>query len=83
MICLLTRQIEELAPFGNLCEYLKKEGEKSTLKQLHTFASQLADAMAYLEDKKIVHCDLAARNLLLTRVDVVSGPVKVIVHRWD
>ena len=32
---------------------------------------QIADAMAYLEKKRIVHCDLAAKNILVKKPDCV------------
>ena len=50
------------------------EGEHLSLQLFHTYACQIADAMAYLEKRRIVHRDLAIRNLLLAHIDFVSLP---------
>jgi len=34
---------------------------------------QMAEAMAYLEERRIVHRDLAIRNILLAHVDLVRS----------
>ena len=67
-----THQVEELAPFGSLHSYILKEGSHATLQLFHTYSCQIADAMAYLETRRIVHRDLAIRNILLAHVDFVS-----------
>ncbi len=54
---------------------MKKEGSKSSLKLLYTYALQIADAMEYLESRRVVHRDLAIRNILLAHVDLVRGGV--------
>lgn len=51
---------------GNLVDFLRSRGRHQVEKeQLHQFAIDVADGMAYLESKNFVHRDLAARNVLL------------------
>ena len=69
---LLLFQIEELAQFGSLHKYIQKEGRYLSLQLFHTYACQIADAMSYLEKRRILHRDLAIRNVLLAHVDHVS-----------
>ena len=65
-------QVEELAPFGCLQHYLERKGKNLNLRHFHAYACQVADAMTYLEKKRIVHRDLATRNILLVAKDMVS-----------
>ena len=59
------RMLTDFAENGELPGYIKRK--KSSLDERHvaTWASQIADAMAYLEKENIVHRDLAARNILV------------------
>uniref|UniRef100_A0A0N5A1Q9 Protein kinase domain-containing protein n=1 Tax=Parastrongyloides trichosuri TaxID=131310 RepID=A0A0N5A1Q9_PARTI len=58
--------VMELSPLGELRQYLIRQ--KYTI-DLHTqimFSYQLSTALKYLHDKKFVHRDIAARNVLVS-----------------
>uniref|UniRef100_A0A3P8U667 non-specific protein-tyrosine kinase n=1 Tax=Amphiprion percula TaxID=161767 RepID=A0A3P8U667_AMPPE len=58
--------ITELMSKGSLKSYLTSaEGQVLTSAHLIYMGSQVAEGMAYLEDRNIVHRDLAARNILV------------------
>ncbi|KAM6925456.1 tyrosine-protein kinase Srms-like [Xenentodon cancila] len=58
--------VMELMTKGSLKSYLSStEGQMLTSPHLIYMGSQIADGMAYLEDRSIVHRDLAARNILV------------------
>ncbi|XP_061591741.1 tyrosine-protein kinase SRK3-like [Cololabis saira] len=58
--------VMELMIKGSLKSYLtSNEGHGLTSAHLIYMGSQIADGMAYLEDRNIVHRDLAARNILV------------------
>ncbi|KAG5838593.1 hypothetical protein ANANG_G00225260 [Anguilla anguilla] len=58
--------VTELMTKGSLKSYLSSpEGHVLTTAHLIYMASQVAEGMAYLEDRSIVHRDLAARNILV------------------
>ena len=51
--------------YGSLCQYLRGEGKSLQLPKLINMASQVASAMAFLEQQHYVHRDLAAKNVLV------------------
>ncbi|CAN9515236.1 unnamed protein product [Ophioblennius macclurei] len=58
--------VTELMSKGSLKSYLSSaEGQVLTSAHLIYMGSQIAEGMAYLEDRHIVHRDLAARNILV------------------
>ncbi|XP_028849491.1 tyrosine-protein kinase Srms [Denticeps clupeoides] len=58
--------VTELMTKGSLKSYLSTpEGQLLTNPHLIYMSSQVAEGMAYLEDRHIVHRDLAARNILV------------------
>lgn len=54
--------IMELAKFGQLKNYLQNNKDQIEILTLILYSYQLSSAMAYLESKKFVHRDIAARN---------------------
>mmetsp|Transcript_50183 Transcript_50183/g.117859 ORF Transcript_50183/g.117859 Transcript_50183/m.117859 type:complete len:490 (-) Transcript_50183:109-1578(-) len=64
--------VQELVPGGNIFDLLHKRGKRLTYGQVLQTALQIADAMAYLHDKKIVHRDLKPQNCLLDDKGVVK-----------
>ena len=52
----------ELAKFGQLKNYLQNNKDHIDVITLTLYSYQLSSAMAYLESKKFVHRDIAARN---------------------
>jgi len=59
----------------SLVECLRKPptGRPMSVSLLCDFALQIADAMAYLENRRIVHRGLAARNVLMFANDKVCN----------
>ncbi len=62
----------ELAPGGSFSAYLQKRGRQLTIKQRVRFCVQAASAMEYLEERLIVHADVAARNFVLTTDELLK-----------
>ena len=57
--------VTEFMKHNSLLEYLRGEGRSTKLSQLIDMASQVAAGMAYLEERNIIHKDLAARSILV------------------
>ncbi|XP_031627425.1 focal adhesion kinase 1 isoform X6 [Contarinia nasturtii] len=58
--------VMELARFGELRAYLRAHAKKLKLGTLLLYCYQLSTALSYLESKKFVHRDIAARNVLVS-----------------
>ncbi|TMW52936.1 hypothetical protein DOY81_001969 [Sarcophaga bullata] len=58
--------VMELAEHGELRAYLKSNAEKLRRETLLLYCYQLSTALSYLESKKFVHRDIAARNVLVS-----------------
>uniref|UniRef100_A0A3P8W3I1 Focal adhesion kinase 1 n=1 Tax=Cynoglossus semilaevis TaxID=244447 RepID=A0A3P8W3I1_CYNSE len=63
--------IMELCTLGELRSFLQVRKYSLDLASLILFAYQLSTALAYLESKRFVHRDIAARNVLVSSVDCV------------
>ena len=63
---------------GNLLDYLQERGRKSLeLEKMIDISAQIGSGMAYLEKHRIIHCDLAARNVF------VFGETKVKIGNFS
>lgn len=71
-VCMTPNQlmlVTQLMPLGCLLEYVKNNKNSINSKNLLEWSKQIANGMAYLEDKRMVHRDLALRNVLLQTVN--------------
>ncbi|KAE9555484.1 hypothetical protein FO519_001339 [Halicephalobus sp. NKZ332] len=58
--------VMELAPLGELRQYLIREKSMIDLSTQILFSKQLASAVSYLHSRQFVHRDIAARNCLVS-----------------
>ncbi|XP_065332952.1 focal adhesion kinase 1 isoform X2 [Cloeon dipterum] len=58
--------VMELAKFGEMRAYLLSNKSRLDLATLLRYSFQLSTALSYLESKKFVHRDIAARNVLVS-----------------
>ncbi|KAM6972970.1 protein tyrosine kinase 2aa [Aplochiton taeniatus] len=63
--------IMELCTLGELRSFLQVRKFSLDLSVLILYSSQLSAALAYLESKRFVHRDIAARNVLVSSLDCV------------
>eukprot|EP00039_Didymoeca_costata_P032399 m.37680 g.37680 ORF g.37680 m.37680 type:complete len:740 (+) comp9339_c0_seq1:250-2469(+) len=76
----------EFCQYGDLSDVLKALARRKvtlSVKEQLTMADQLAEGMGYIAEKRYVHMDLAARNVLLAE----GGRLKVadfgLTHKFD
>lgn len=76
----------EFCQFGDLSDVLRACRQKSVhltvAERLH-FARQLAAGMQFISSKGFVHMDLAARNVLLHRGNLIKVADFGLTHRFD
>ena len=62
----------ELAPKGSLDKYLRTKMNQLSIERMWQYSNQISCGMDYLHNKRIIHRDLACRNvLLITEFQVV------------
>ncbi|XP_067121087.1 focal adhesion kinase 1-like isoform X2 [Centruroides vittatus] len=64
--------VMELARHGEMRAYLQNNRHRLDLSMLILYAYQLSTALSYLESRKFVHRDIAARNVLVSSHDCVK-----------
>ncbi|KAL0992890.1 hypothetical protein UPYG_G00100610 [Umbra pygmaea] len=65
--------VEEFVEFGPLDVFLRKEKARITPQWKFTVAKQLASALSYLENKRLVHGNVCAKNILVARRGLEEG----------
>uniref|UniRef100_T1DFZ1 Receptor protein-tyrosine kinase n=1 Tax=Cupiennius salei TaxID=6928 RepID=T1DFZ1_CUPSA len=73
-VCLASESmlVTQLMPLGCLLDYVRNNRDKIGSKVLLKYCSQIAKGMAYLEEHRMVHRDLALRNVLLQTPNCVK-----------
>lgn len=74
--------VQEYAKYGDLRELMRENEFKPSKRVLVEIFTQIIDAMICLADNRIVHGDLACRNVLVFRFDA-SNPEKNLVKLTD
>ena len=74
--------LQEMAPEGDLSELLRENGFRPTEQVLCTIFEQICDAMIFLADNRVVHGDLACRNVLVFQSNA-NEPTKNLVKLTD
>ena len=73
--------VMELARHGELRAYLLENQSKLPLSTLVLFSYQLSTALSYLESKKFVHRDIAARYKLMEIIN--WRKVKILWYKFE
>lgn len=64
--------VMELARLGELRAFLQRHRDRITLPRQLLWSRQLASALCYIQQKGLVHRDVAARNVLVASRDCVK-----------
>ena len=73
------KMVVDFVPGGELKKWIRKNRHCIDIKYLSRWMYQIAMAMAYLEKKKIVHRDLAIRNILIRDAKIDPEKTHVLV----
>ena len=63
---------------SSLLDYLRNDGRALDITRLIDMSAQVASGMAYLEAQSFIHCDLAARNVLIGESLVCKVQISVL-----
>ncbi|CAK8691159.1 unnamed protein product [Clavelina lepadiformis] len=64
--------VMEFCKYGEMRQYLQSHKHTLDVAMLITYTYQLSQALCYLERKKFVHRDVAARNILVMQPDCIK-----------